>query len=322
MNNTDTPHLIILLGNEAHAFARQFAAEQATPQKGKRVYLNTLAVYAVYSYLKLFQIEAALSLGDSWHLGTRTLFDVADLVLPSVGKLECRPFLAGEKAIYLPPEVTDNRIGYVAVQLNEDLNQAQLVGFINTINPLLSEEILLADFQPIDSFLECLPSSVVDQESGSNFTQEQVSLSLWFQNTFEPGWQSTEAFFSNEQNSLASSFRSSSQLDTTSIKRAKLINLGVQLASQAVALVVIVTKEVQQEKITIRVQLHPESGDTYLPANIRLILLLKSGEILDEAKSRSLDNFIQLNQFEGLAGECFNIQVASPEASVIENFII
>lgn len=244
------------------------------------------------------------------------------MVLPGIGKLECRPFLAGTKEIYLPPEVTEDRIGYVLVQLNEDLSQAQLVGFLNTINSLSSEEMLVADFQPVDSLLECLPSRIFEQAPGSNFGQEKASLSRWFQNIFEPGWQSTEAFFGREQNNLASSFRSSSQLDTTSVKRAKLINLGLQLASQSIALIVIVTKEAQQEEVTIRVQVHPGGGETYLPANIRLVLLLESGEILDEAKSRSLDNFIQLNRFEGVIGECFNILVASSEASVIESFVI
>jgi hypothetical protein len=47
----------------------------------------------------------------------------------------------------------------------------------------------------------------------------------------------------------------------------------------------------------------------------------KLGETLQEVRSRSQDNYIQLKQFRGLAGECFNIQVAFGDASVTEKFV-
>ncbi|PHM06717.1 DUF1822 family protein, partial [Nostoc sp. 'Peltigera malacea cyanobiont' DB3992] len=78
------------------------------------------AVYAVHSYLKWLNIETALNQGDSWHRGLRAIFDVADLVLPGVGKLECRPVLPDEAAIVLPPIMTQERIGYVAVQFSSN----------------------------------------------------------------------------------------------------------------------------------------------------------------------------------------------------------
>ena len=68
MNSTKKIAQKVLLDREAHAIARRFAVKQATPQKGKQTYLNTLAVYAVHNYLKWLQIESDLSSSDSWHL--------------------------------------------------------------------------------------------------------------------------------------------------------------------------------------------------------------------------------------------------------------
>lgn len=67
MNSTEIDYTVkIPLGSEAHKWAQQFATEQTTPQKGKKVYLNTLAVYAVHTYLSWFQIETNLAQSDSW----------------------------------------------------------------------------------------------------------------------------------------------------------------------------------------------------------------------------------------------------------------
>ncbi len=57
MNTIQTRQITVPLGIEAHRKAQQFAAEQATPQKRKRVYLNTLAVYAVHNFLNWLKIE-------------------------------------------------------------------------------------------------------------------------------------------------------------------------------------------------------------------------------------------------------------------------
>jgi hypothetical protein len=48
MNIAEIPLLTVPLELKAHELARQLAAVQSTVQKGKRVYLNALAVYAVY----------------------------------------------------------------------------------------------------------------------------------------------------------------------------------------------------------------------------------------------------------------------------------
>ena len=163
MNSTDTPLLTVPLGTEAHRIARRLAGEAmqlAAPAKrevGERVYLNALAVYAVHSYLKWLAYETDISQGDCWHPVVRSRWDVADLVIPGVGRLECRPVWEGEMALALPAEVTEDRIGYVAVRFGERLDQGKLLGFapaVDTFNP--PNQLALADLQSLDDLINYL----------------------------------------------------------------------------------------------------------------------------------------------------------------------
>ncbi len=156
MNSTALPLLTVPLGLETHSRARSLAAQQSTVEKGKRVYLNALAVYAVHSYLKWLQIQTDLQNSDSWNLVKATLSDVADLVITGIGKLECRPVLPGESVIPLPDGI-ENRIGYVAVQFHERLDSVQLLGFASASdgsNPL--QQLLVVELEPIDALLDLL----------------------------------------------------------------------------------------------------------------------------------------------------------------------
>ena len=155
MNIAELPLLTVPLELKAHEMARQLAAVQSTVQKGKRVYLNALAVYAVHSYLKWLQIETDLNSSDSFNSAKTALANVADLVIPGIGSLECRPVLPGETTIFLPEEVIENRIGYVGVQFSDCLDSVQLLGFafsLDSSNP--PQQIAVAELMPIDALIE------------------------------------------------------------------------------------------------------------------------------------------------------------------------
>jgi hypothetical protein len=155
MNTTEQYFLEIPLNQNAHQCALKFAQEQATKHKGKQVYLNTLAVYAVNYFLEWAEWETNLDQSDSWNPGLRALFNVADLVIPDIGKLECRAVTEGETVIYLPPEVREERIAYIGVLLPEKLDKAKLLGFIPAakINEKTSE-IPLESLQPIEKLTD------------------------------------------------------------------------------------------------------------------------------------------------------------------------
>lgn len=135
MNNIHCETMYVPLGQEAHDQAMIFATQQSTPQKSRCVYLNTLAVYAVHTYLKWLQINTVLDEGDSWHPGLLPLFDVSDYVMSGVGRLKCRPVLPGETGFALPQDRLEHRVCYVAVQFQESLDEVNLLGFVPSFDP-------------------------------------------------------------------------------------------------------------------------------------------------------------------------------------------
>ena len=156
VNSMDTYLLEIPLEQTARNLALQFASEQANPQKGKRVYFNTLAVWAVNYFLEWMELETDIDGGDSWHPGMRAILDVADLVLPGIGKIECCPVMLGETAISLP-EVRENRIAYLAVGFAEPFDKVKLLGFIPAVEIVdETEEISLTNLKPIEELLDYL----------------------------------------------------------------------------------------------------------------------------------------------------------------------
>jgi hypothetical protein len=308
------------LGQQAHDLARQFASQQTTPHKGKQVYLNTLAVYAVHQYLKWLQVETDLTQGGSWNPGVRSLFNTADLLVPNAGKLECRPVFIGEDTFSIPAESLEDRIGYVAVQFGESLNESQLLGFLSAAAVAhANTPIRVRDLYPLETLLDVLTPVVTPQTDSV-----RVNLSEWLQNIFETGWQSIETLLtSHPELPLAysgGSYRSSGLQNPNTVKGAKLLDLGLTLGSQSVVLLVAIAPD-EARGFSVLVQLHP-SIEQHLPSQIKLLLLSKTGVVLQEIQARSQDNYIQMRQFWGQAGETFSIQVSLNSVHSIEYFTL
>lgn len=157
---------------------------------------------------------------------------------------------------------------------------------------------------------------------GSSLAVASTNLSLWFQNIFTAGWQSLNTLFFLKERDLSFTFRSHSLFDSEiKIKGVKLIDLGMQLKEKSVVLLVGLTREAD-EKVCIRARLCPKTGENYLPANMNLILLNDSGTVLQQVRSRSHDNYIQLKRFKPPQGMSFSIQVSLGDVSVKENFVL
>jgi hypothetical protein len=312
INLSEPSTFLVPLSSSAHAKAEQFCKRQNNPQKAKQIYLNTLAVSAVNFYLRCMGIETDWEASDSYNPVMYSLMNIADLQVKNRGKLECIPILPPYQVIQIPPEVGSDRIGYVAVQLDSSLQRATLLGFTETVPE--SGELPITQLRSLEDMLEHLRQ--IEQPESATIS---VNLSQWFKNLFEVNWQSLESIFGAEN--MAFSFRSDSQVSQVTIQRAKLIDLGVQLGNQSVAMLVAITPEVEQ-KVGILVQVHPITGETFLPSNLKLSLLSVSGQTLQEVQSRSRDNYIQLKRFRGLPGEGFNIQITYGNATIMETFVI
>ena len=148
-------------------------------------------------------------------------------------------------------------------------------------------------------------------------TTSPVNLSQWWQNVFEAGWQAIEDLLAPQPN-LAFSFRQGESTQQQ-VRRVKQIQLGDQFP--AVLLVMILEIEAN-ERTRIWVQIHPQSGETYLPANLRLEQLSIGGEVLQSVQAGDASNYIQLRRFKSSPGTQFRLQVAIADTFTYEDFIV
>jgi hypothetical protein len=312
--------------------AEQFSQRQPTPRKAEQVRLNTLAVCVVNDYLQMMGIATDVSASESWNPVVQLSADVADLEVAGLGRLECRPVLEPARreqpTCPIPPEVWEDRIGYVVVEIDEATREANLLGFVEQTR---QEELRLSDLRSPEDLLDHLdrllhPAAAQVTMASQVARRSLVNLSQWLQNSFETGWQTVESLLNPPEMNLAYGFRGmgipsglSDQSAEGVVRRAKLIDLNIQMPSP-VALIVELVPEAAQ-RTDIRLQVHPTGNQIYLPENLRLEVLDQAGDPFLEAQSRGVDNYIQL-QFSGVPGESFQVRVAIADASVVEHFVI
>ena len=155
-----------------------------------------------------------------------------------------------------------------------------------------------------------LPVASVPEVSTLSITK----LSQWLQGVVDETWQAIELLI-NPESYLALSTRNVDY----GAKKGKLVDLGLQLDKQSLALLVNIS-EAADDKLSVLIQLHPTAREKYLPPNLKLSLLSKAGKILQEVSSRNQDNYIQLRPFKGESGKHFSIVVSLLDVSVKEDF--
>lgn len=305
MKSTQPNYLQVPLGKDAHQKAEEFAAEQDSVEKGRQVYLNTLAVYAVNNYLKWLNIETALHESDSWNWSIRTFFDIADLMLPSIGRIECRAVLPGEDAVVLPQEVTQERIGYVAVQLSKQLDFVEILGFV-AAKPIIaqSEVIELNKFESIDILID-----IINRRKNLN------NLCQWLEGMFDGDWQSPELVLAGNYRSAATVTRQDKESIKNSISRAKVVDVGRQI------ILLMELTPTNSEVFDIRLRVYPAENTVYLPRDLQLTIFDESGNACMEAQSETANDWMQL-EFSCQHEEKFSVELKLGETSISEEFIV
>jgi Protein of unknown function (DUF1822) len=289
--------------------AQKLAQQQPTSEKAEQVLLNILAVFTVNYYLDLMSIATDWQKSDSCNPVIRLCANVADLELPGIGRLECRPVLSSQDSCYIPHETWNERVGYVVVQIDEELLEAKILGFVPQVQ---TEQLPLSQLQPLEALIEYLDQ--LKQSAVLTLT----NLSQWFNSIVDGSWQTVESLLSQPLLRPMYAFRGSETMSGT--RRAKLIDLGIQIANQPVMLIVEINPQLNQQT-NIRLQLHPVGNQIYLLPGIELKVVDELGGIFLEAQARSADNYIQL-QFSGEVGERFSVKIGLDDASITEHFVI
>ncbi|MBD3883387.1 DUF1822 family protein [Phormidium tenue FACHB-886] len=300
--------ITIPLTLEAHTRAKQFRRYHKAG-KAKQVYLNTLAVYAVQTYLERLEFETNLAASSSTNPLMQQLLDAADLVVDRYGTLECRPVLPAAERVYIPAEVWSDRIGYVAVQISETLQEATLLGFVEAAT---TEQLPLAALKPI----ETLPS-YLNQLQAAAQPAAVVQLSQWLQNQVDGAWQTIEELFNLQ--TPAWQYRSQSTAAPMQwSSRGKVLNLG-KLSREPVALVVEVSAKTESEA-SISVKVCPTEGRQHLLPDLELMILDEAGVAVIQAQARSTE-MISV-EFSGEWGDRFSTKIVLGETSAIDAFVI
>lgn len=135
-----------------------------------------------------------------------------------------------------------------------------------------------------------------------------------FSQAVETGWQAVGYVLSTQQAELAFSLRKESQQFRERVKQ-----IDLEPEDSAVALIITVAKT-NDEKVRIIVQVHPMEGKVYLPNGLTLGLLSESGEVLQEVRVRSQDNYIKLKTFRLAKRGMFSLKLALGDVSITEEF--
>jgi hypothetical protein len=310
--NINDWQLSLPITEEAIAIAQSLARQQPNAHKAEQVKLNTLAVSVVDTYLQMMSIPTNVAASDSRNPFVCLGSDVADLMVTDVGRLECRPVKADAQSCHVPIEVRQDRIGYVAVQLDEALEEATLLGFMSTID-INAEEIPLRQFQSLRRLLRQLHELT---------PVRLTNLSQWWQNIVEAGWQTLETLMSSPEVSLA--YRSQRDVPNP-LRHGKRLTLTTSQGSHLLILVVtpeieLETNEAMSER-TINLQVISADPQIPLPTGLRLIILEESGEVLREEQSLPDDEYVR-SRIGGYPGEQFSVQVALDDTCITEHFVI
>lgn len=314
----------------ASEIAQGFAQSQLHPQRAETVRRNTLAVCVVNDYCQMMAIPTDLESSDSWNPLIRAMDNVADLMLPGIGQLECRPVHPGAAVCHVPADVWDLRVGYVVVALDEAEKSAQLLGFVASVD---TEELPLEQLQPLEDLIDRLYALQLAPAAGEDSAASRLSataahLSQWLNESFEAGWQAVEDLLSPDSLTPALGFRGEPVADqgtppvedpAAQVRRAKLIDVAMQIGSQPLVLVVEMQAESSQS-MGIGLQVHP-SGQPYLPPGLEMAVLESTDEVFMQVQARQADNYIQL-RFTGVPGERFKVRLRLDEACYTEEFVV
>jgi hypothetical protein len=240
------------------------------------------------------------------------------LVLPGIGKLECRPILPEETAFNVslktPEEATEKIVGYVAVQVGDNLFNVDVLGFLPATDVTSeSQQIEISQLQPLDSLIDYIFALVPPKQNLVTLSQLfPKKADVYLQALAELGWQTWEQFLDNLTPNSKLAFRRNDMLQEA-IKNKTKTKTGIplvkefNLASQKVALIVESILQ-DEEKISITIELHP-IGSKYLPHPLRIIVLDELGEVFNEDEVKDYTNFIRLSPFVGEIGDKFCVKV-------------
>ncbi|NJM48248.1 MAG: DUF1822 family protein [Alkalinema sp. RU_4_3] len=312
--------LAMPLTQAALEIADRFAEAQPEGPKRHQVRDNTLAVQVVADYLNLMGIPTDSQLSDSWNPVLQLCSNVADLEIPGLGRLECRPVDSLEVPCSVPIDVWDDRIGYVVVYLDRTVRQEGLIlGFVPQVT---QADLPLDQLDSIEALLGHLFALRTQTHPAAGLIEQiqttRTKLTQWLDRVADSSWQAIDSLLSPAQLVPVYAVRSDTQAEPSFISQAKLLALN----PEPVVLVVGIAQSGLEATVRLQVlPLEQNTTPTTLPNNLRLQVLDGDGNLFLEAVSGEADRGLQL-VLNGVSGEVFSVQVECLGAMAIAQFEI
>ncbi|MBD2578367.1 DUF1822 family protein [Oscillatoria sp. FACHB-1406] len=318
-NSAQNPEITAPLTLTVHQTAKALFDQYQHPKKAQKVYLNALAVGAVDYYLSCLGIKTAKPTPELNTMVDAAFTDSAVLNIASSGKIECRPLLPEETECFIPLEVRDNRLGYVAVRLNAELTEAALVGFLSPQKLAelpLQERIDLEEFDPVDNLFDALePEPISATQRLHNFAEELLAL----------GWKKLAELVTIPASEPAFSVRS-----PTTLPKSPLLNesySGIKLGkvldfeNDCHVVLAIGIRPAENEEVEVNLDFLPEEKKPYLPPDLQVSILDEQNEVVMYKKTKQRHKNFPF-QFFGEAGDSFRIRVVFGDRSTLESFYL
>ncbi|NEQ55635.1 MAG: DUF1822 family protein, partial [Leptolyngbya sp. SIO3F4] len=273
MNTSPTlSDFTVTLTLEPHHQAEQFRKHQTSPQKAKQVYLNTLAIYATRFYLECLGYEPDLAASDGLNPVQQMLLGTSALAVRDYGQLECLPVVGEATEVAIATELHQDRIGYVAVHLDDSLRTATLLGFVAEA----ADRVSLNQLQSMDNLSGLLTPSL-----GQQVSEQITQLNDWLQNLADEAWQTLDSFV----NPATLAFRNQTTESTDNIiARRKRISLNEYDLTLAVGLL-----PLSDSQTEIQVQVYATEVQAYLPPQLKLSVLDTDNQEVMQAEARATE---------------------------------
>jgi hypothetical protein len=306
-------------------------------------------VQAVATYLARMGVDTDCQESYSYDLAAQLALDVADLMLPGIGRLECRPVQPQTLYCAVPMETWDDRLGYIAVEL--DAQEARLLGFLPEVK---MSSVPLNSFRPLTELFDAL---VVREHALGAWLAGQAMAQWLDLRQWRTQDKALAAFLNGgpaivdrtlqdaalQDAALQDTALQINQLDGamnnaqddeamwTAADRLwqiaphypragvrRVLDLGLALEGVALALMVgVLPRRDGQVAVLLRVA---PIKQVYLPQGLVLAGLYPCGTPFATVEARAADNLIQL-KFQAEAGERFSVRLSLGETVITERFV-
>ena len=349
------PHIIVPLTDDMHENAEASCPSALKLSETESMYLNILSIYAVAHYLRRLgyatrdQTEMMTNPVLQSLVGGAPIEVLSSSNEPSggdrsspqrYGLLECRRIMPNDLKMRVPETIIpEDRLGYVAVQFNDDLSEACLLGYLDSsdVNQYMDSNGAIA--VPLDQ-LRSPDELIIHLQQLHKPSQVVTHLTNWLQNIVEESWTSLENVIGPEMHlnyqvrEVEQSLRQTNVQSTpplsgnplTECIHGKTIHFNTGQRTETIALITEIIDNPSPD-LSINLKICPpatkgeHSAKVFLPSGLEMVVVDETGDTVMQAQARDENRTIKLG-FEAEPGDRFQLHMSLDDTVIVESFLV